>query len=151
MTILHQRSLKEARLLVAAVLALAMGCGGDETQPNEDHTPVSYTISIDGSPVPAPYTFAAGETVLVRITFFNAAQENLDDVEAGHFAGLTFTPPSLALATRRADHHFQFDVTGQTAGNGTMTVGYGHEDLANEVSFPPALVAVTGDGVPNPQ
>jgi hypothetical protein len=132
-------------------LALLSACGGDETQPGEDHTPASYTVAIDGTPVTAPYTFVAGETVLVQITFFNAAQENLDDVESGHFARLTFNPITLATAVRRADHHYQFDVTGNTEGTGTVVVGFGHEDVADEKVFSPAAVSVTsGGGNPNP-
>ena len=134
----------------AAAVMLVAACGGDETQPNEDHTPFSYTISVDGTPVSAPYSFSAGQTVLVRIHFLNEAGENLDDVEASHFAGLTFTPSNLATAVRRADHHFQFDVTGGSPGAGTLTVSYGHDDATDEVSFDPANVTVTGGGNPNP-
>ena len=150
MAILHRSLWSITALCAAGTLALA-GCGGDETQPNEDHTPVDYTILVDDVQVSAPYVFQDGETVRIRIQFFNAAQENLDDVEAGHFARLTFTPTALATAVRQADHHFQFDVTGGTPGPGTMTVSYGHDDAADEVTFPSEQVTVTGGGgPPNP-
>jgi hypothetical protein len=137
-------------LWFAAVVLGAVACGGDETLPTEDHTPVSYTLSIDGSLATPPYHFTAGETALVRVQFLNAAGENLDDVESEHFAGLTFQPVALATAVRRADHHFQFDVTGGTQGSGTVTVGFGHDDAANEVSLPSAAVTVSaGGGNPN--
>jgi hypothetical protein len=148
--ILHRRFGSVIPLCAAGALALA-ACGGDETQPGEDHTPVDYNILVDDVPVTAPYLFQDGETVRVRIQFFNAAQENLDDVEAGHFARLTFNPTTLATAVRQADHHFQFDVTGGTQGSGTMTVSYGHDDAADEVSFPSELVTVSAPGGnPNP-
>ena len=148
--ILHRRFGRVIPLCAAGALALA-ACGGDETQPNEDHVPVDYSVLIDDVPVTAPYLFQDGETVRVRLQFFNRNQENLDDVEAGHFARLTFNPTALATAVRLADHHFQFDVTGGTEGSGTMTVSYGHDDAADEVSFDAEQVTVTaGGGGPNP-
>jgi hypothetical protein len=138
------------RWLAAALLGGAVACGGDETQPNEDHTPVSYTLSVDGSLATPPIHLIAGETVLVRVQFLNAAGENLDDVESSHFAGLTFQPAALATAVRRADHHFQFDVTGGTQGSGTVTVGFGHDDAADEDTLPSSAVTVSGGGGGNP-
>jgi hypothetical protein len=130
----------------AAALALAVACGADETQPtNADHTPEFYTISVNGNLVSPPYTLQQGQTVLVRINFLNKESQNLDDVESSHFAGLTFQPSTLASAVRRADHHFQFDVTGETEGSGTMTVGFGHDDAADETTFPAAAVTVVGE------
>jgi hypothetical protein len=138
-------------LVPAAVAAIGTACGGgDELQSNEDHTPVSYSVLIDDQPVSAPYTFVAGETARVRIKFFNAAGEDLDSEEAGHFARLTFDPITLATAERMDDHHFQFDVTGRTAGTGTVQVGYGHDDFADETVFDPAPVSVTIPGPGNP-
>jgi hypothetical protein len=125
--------------------ALLLACGGDETQPTESHVPESYTISVDGVPVSPPYTFPQGQTVLVRIHFVNANGENLDDVESSHFAGLTFQPSTLASAERLADHHYQFDVTGEAQGTGTMMVGYGHDGAAAEQTFSPAPVSIVGD------
>jgi hypothetical protein len=134
------------RWSAAGVLALVVACGGDETQPSEDHTPVSYTIFADGSPVSSPYSLELGQTVLVRIEFQNAAGESLNDVESSHFAGLTFDPATLATAVRRADHHFQFDVTGESAGTGTVTVSYGHSADADEVTLPSEQVEVVDPG-----
>ena len=138
------------RWLAAALLGVAAACGGDETQPAEDHTPVSYTLSVDGNLMTPPYHFTAGDAVLVRVQFLNAAGENLDDVESSHFAGLTFEPTALATAVRRADHHFQFDVTGGTQGSGTVTVGFWHDDAADEVSLSSAAVTVGAGGGGNP-
>jgi hypothetical protein len=143
---LRPEPLMIGRWSAAAALTLIVACGGDETQPTEDHTPQSYTITVDGAPVSTPYSLAAGETVVVQIHFVNQAGDNLDDVESSHFAGLTFSPSSLATAERHADHHFQFDVTGGTAGSGTVTVGFGHDDAADEKTFPAAPVTVTESG-----
>jgi hypothetical protein len=129
------------RLAACAALPLAVACGGDETQATEDHTPVTYTILVDGTEASPPVTLTAGQTVRVRLKFFNAADEDLDDVESEHFGGLTFDPASLASVARVSDHNYQFDVTGGTPGTGTVQVSYGHDEEADEHSF--KLVAVT--------
>jgi hypothetical protein len=124
------------RLAAAAVLGVSAACGDDETAPtHDDHTPTSYTVLIGGTEATAPYTFAAGRTVRVQLKFFNAALEDLDDVETSHFAALTFDPATLATVAPVADHHFQFDVTGGTVGTGTVQIGYGHDAQADEHSF----------------
>ena len=124
------------RLAAAAATALSAACSGDETAPTgHDHTPTSYKVLIGGIEVTAPYTLVAGQTVRVQLKFFNAASEDLDDVESTHFAALTFSPASLATAAPVTDHHFQFDVTGGTVGTGTVELGYGHDAQADEHSF----------------
>lgn len=137
-----RRTLSLARL--TPLILMAVACGGDETAPPaDDHVPVSYTVLIDGTPASPPYTFTEGQTVRVRLQFLNAASEDLDIVEGTHFAGLIFAPGSLASATRLTDHHFQFDVTGGTPGDGTMQVTYGHDEQADETTFPAAAARVT--------
>ena len=141
----HSTLFRVSRWSGAAGLALVVACGGDENQPTESHTPASYTLSIDGTPVSPPYNFPLGQTVLVRLQFVNEAGEDLDDVEASHFASLTFEPGTLASAERRADHHYQFDVTGEAEGTGTVTVGFGHDDAADETTLPSEAVTVTAE------
>jgi hypothetical protein len=137
-------TLHRTLLRIAPLVLVAAGCGSDETAPPaEDHTPVSYTVLINDNQVTAPYTFTDGQTVRVRLKFFNAAQEDLDDVESSHFGGITFNPASLATAVRLSDHHYQFDVTGGTPGTGTLQVSYGHDELADETIFPAADVTVS--------
>ena len=80
------------RLVACATFALAGACGGDETQAPDDHTPATFTVLIDDAPVTSTLTLPAGETVRVRIKFANAAGDDLDEVEAEHFGGLTFSP-----------------------------------------------------------
>jgi hypothetical protein len=130
-------------LPIAVLAAVIAACSDNEAPPAEDHTPVSYNLLVNDVAVTAPYTFTSGQMVRVRVKFFNAAQEDLDDVESSHFGGITFTPASLATAVRLSDHHYQFDVTGGTAGTGTLQVGYGHDELADETTFPPAEVTVS--------
>jgi hypothetical protein len=132
----------------AALAAVVAACSDNESPPVEDHTPTSYSIQVNDVPVTAPYTFTVGQMVRVRIKFFNAAQEDLDDVENEHFGGLTFQPADLATAVRRSDHFYQFDVTGETAGTGTLRVSFGHDEAADEENFPPAAVTVNAPGGP---
>ena len=94
--------------------------------------------------VQTPYTFTAGEAVRVRIKFFNAAQTDLHDIEAEHFGKVVFEPASLATVASVSGHHYQFDITGSTAGTGTLLVSYGHDEAADEVTFDPEAVVVTG-------
>lgn len=134
---------------LALAVSVAAGCGGDETAPPaEDHTPVSFQVLVNDTPLTAPYSFTSGQTVLVRLKFVNAAGEDLDDVESSHFAGFTFEPASLATVTRVTGHNYQLNVTGEAAGAGTVTVGFGHDELADEHSFDPVNVTVTDPVAP---
>jgi hypothetical protein len=130
------------RLAACAALPLAVACGGDETQATEDHTPVSYTILVDGTEASLPLTLTEGQTVKVRLRFVNAADEDLDDVEADHFGGLAFEPASLATVARVSDHNYQFDLTGGTPGSGTVQVSFGHDEQADEHTFEPVAATV---------
>jgi hypothetical protein len=129
------------RLAAAAAVVLLPACSSNETAP-DDHTPVTYTVLVDGTEATAPHTLTAGQTVRVRLKFFNAASDDLDDVEGEHFGGLTFDPTSLATVARVTGHNYQFDVTAGTAGAGTVQVSYGHDAQADEHSFTPAAVTV---------
>jgi hypothetical protein len=129
------------RLAACAALPLAIACGGDETQATEDHTPVTYTLLVGTATTP-PLTLTEGQTVRVRLKFFNAAGEDLDDVESEHFGGLAFEPASLAAVTRVTGHNYQFDVTGGTPGTGTVQVSYGHDEEADEHTFEPFAATV---------
>jgi hypothetical protein len=126
----------------AALSAAAItGCGDTEAPSLTDHTPTTYDILVNNVALTAPYTLTAGQTVRVRIKFFNAEQQDLDPVEGTHFGGLIFSPTSL-VTVARVDHNFQFDVTGGTAGTGTLQVGYGHDEAADEHTFDPEAVTV---------
>ena len=139
------------RFLPAALMTvLAAACGSDEPAATDDHTPVTYNVSINSIAATAPYTFTVGQTARVRLQLFNAAQESLDDVEAEHFAAISFNPSDLVTIARVPGHNYQFDVTGNTAGTGTMLVTFGHDEQADEVTLdPPGAVIVAGTGGPN--
>src|SRR3954463_2931875 len=100
----HPALLPVSRISLAGALLLAVACGGDETAPVENHTPATYNLIVNDVPQTSPYLLPAGQTSRVQIKFFTAAGEALDDVEAEHFGRLTFSPISMATATRLADH-----------------------------------------------
>lgn len=131
------------------LLAAAAACGSNETAPVEDHTPTTYNVLFNEIAATSPYSFVVGQTVRVRLKLFNAAGEDLDNVEAEHFANLTFNPTDLVSVARVPGHNFQFDVTGANAGTGTMVVTFGHDSLADETSFPSQQVSVDATGGPN--
>jgi hypothetical protein len=136
-------------LAAGAAAGLLAACGGDETTGTEDHTPVRYEVLMP-APADGPFEFVVGETVRVQLKFFNAADEDLDDVESSHFGGLTFNPTSVVTVARVIGHNYQFDVTGTAEGSGTVTVGYGHDEAADEQTFPAANFTVVSEGGGNP-
>jgi hypothetical protein len=136
-------------LAATATLTLAAACGGDETQAVEDHDPATFAILKDSAEVAnAALTLTQGETVTIQFKFFNAAGEDLDDIEGSHFAGLVFTPTTLATATRVTGHNYRFEVTGGAPAAGSAVVSFGHDAEADEVSFPAMAITVEPAGPP---
>ena len=141
----HVRSTVFA-LTACASLALAAACGSDETQATEDHTPVSYTMFIEGTQAVPPVAVNQGQTVRIRFEFQNAGGDDLDDIAATHFAGLTISPTAIATVTRISGQNYQFDVTGAIPGSGTATVSFGHDEAADETIFAAFPFTVPGSG-----
>ncbi|MEP6688738.1 MAG: hypothetical protein ABJC36_10345 [Gemmatimonadales bacterium] len=132
------------RLAAWAALPVAVACGGDETQAPEDHTPVAYTVFVNGTEAAEPVILTQGQITRIRLVFTNAAGDDLDDVETEHFGGLSFEPTSLATVERVVGHNFQFDVTGGTPGTGDARVSYGHDEVADETTLTSFDVSVQG-------
>jgi hypothetical protein len=127
------RSTLAAAALLAGALTLA--CDSSESTAAEDHTPVRVELAVNGTAMTTDTLFLpAGQTVTVRVTFFNAADDNLDDVEGEHYSLLTFNPGTLATATADAAHHYSHSVVVQAAAAtiGTVDIGFGHDALADE-------------------
>jgi hypothetical protein len=125
--------------LLASGLVLA-ACSDSNEPEAEDHTPVRIEATVNGGAVITDDTLrltAAAGTDLVRLTFYNAADENLDAHEDDHFSLLTFTPAAGITATVTPDHHFQHDieVTAPAGTAGDVEVGYGHHAAADEHTF----------------
>ena len=140
------RSAFRCTTLLLAALAFA-ACGEDETGPEEGHTPETATLFIDGVAVTDGLILPAGEQVRVEVRFLDEHGEVITGIEDEHFASLTFTPATLATVAGVADHHFQHDVTAQAgAGTGSVVVGYGHDEAADELEFPAIDVTVVATG-----
>ena len=99
-----------AILLTAIVFA---ACGGDETGPEEGHTPDDAALFVNGTDVSDGLVLPAGETVRVEVRFLHDG-EVITGIEGEHHAGLIFTPATLAIVASVADHNFQKDVTAQS-------------------------------------
>lgn len=123
-------------LLGALAGVLSLACSNSEA-PAEDHTPVTFDINGVATDTSDTVTFAAASNDTVVITFFNAADDNLNDAEAEHFSSLTFTPSDSITATRLSAHHFQHHVViGNVAGQvGDLDIGFGHDTLTDEHNF----------------
>ena len=132
------------RLATVLVLSLAFAaCGDDETGPEEDHTPVNAGLFVDGADVSEGLILIAGEPVRVEVKFFNDEGEEITGIDDDHHAGLTFTPSALAAVASVDGENFQKDVTGQAEpATGTLQVGYGHDEEADELNFGPYDVSV---------
>ena len=139
------RSAFRCTTLLLAALAFA-ACGDDETGPDDGHTPANAALFVNGVDMSDDLVLFAGEPVRVEVRFLNDEGEEITGIEDEHFAGLTFTPATLATVADVADHHFQKDVTGAELGTGSVRVGYGHDEAADELEFGPfdVTVVVTG-------
>ena len=129
------RLVSVAAITLGTVL-LASACSDDETT-NEGggHTPVRVVLAVNGTQMTGDTLFLpAGQTVTVRGTFYNASDENLDDVETSHFSKLTFNPGTLGTATVDLNAHYSHSVQvlGAASSTGTLEIGYGHDELADE-------------------
>jgi hypothetical protein len=135
------RSVSRSTAILLAVLAFA-ACGDDETAPEEGHAPDDAALFVNGTDVSDGLVLPAGEVVRVEVRFLHEG-EVITGIEGEHHAGLRFTPATLAIVASVTDHNFQKDVTGQAEpGAGSVMVGYGHDEAADELSFGPFDVTV---------
>lgn len=129
--------------LAVGAITLA-GCGDDPAAPAEaGHTPASAKLFVNNVDVTSNLVLDATETT-VEVRFYASDGDQITGIEDSHYAGLTFTPDTLATPAAVVDEHFFFDVTAQaSAGTGSVMVGYGHDVDADELSFGPFPVEVT--------
>jgi hypothetical protein len=125
--------------LLAPAAVLMAACGSSSEPAAEDHVAVRFDIAVNGAMmVDDTIRLHAGAVDTVRFTFYNAADENLDAHEDEHYSGLVFPGGVHAAAATDAGAHFSQIVTNtESAGVvGVATVGYGHDAMADENSFP---------------
>jgi hypothetical protein len=138
-----------ASMLIALTL---VACGGDETDPEEGHTPNDAQLFVAGVDVTSGLQLPLGETVRVEVRFVDAEGQPITGIEDEHHTALSFSPEDLATTASVEGANFQKDVTASsTPGTGTVRVGYGHDEAADELEFGPFDVVVAGSGPPNPQ
>ncbi len=132
-----------SRLLLVLATAILSACGGDESGPEEGHTPADAMLFVGGVDVTDNLLLPAGGTLRVEVRFLDDEGEVIGGIDEDHHAALTFSPSGLATTASVDGENFQKDVTAQAGiGTGTVTVGYGHEEEADELSFGPFSVTV---------
>jgi len=125
--------------LLAPAAVLMAACGSSSEPAAEDHVAVRFDVAVNGvMMVDDTIRLHAGRVDTVRFTFYNAAGEDLDAHEDDHYGGLVFPGGINAAAATDSGAHFSQVVTNlESAGVvGVATVGYGHDSLADENSFP---------------
>jgi len=134
------------RFLVVSVAALTPtigGCSSDEAAAPHDHTPASAKLFVNGVDVTANLVLAPGAVTRVLVKFYHEDGDEILGTELDHYAALNFTPGALATPVMAVDNHYAFDVTAQAvAGAGSVKVGWGHEAVADDLSFGPFTVTV---------
>lgn len=129
-------------LLVTATLVAA--CSDSNEPPAEDHTPVRVELAVNGvAMADDTVRLTAGGSDTVRVTFYNAGDENLDAHEDDHYSALTFLPATGLTATIDSTHHFRHEVVNTVAAGttGDIDIGYGHDAAADEYTFTVAYKA----------
>lgn len=136
------RNRSMAALALVPALCILAACDEDETTGETGHTPDEAVITVDGLPVDTLRLTQAGTTRVV-IRFYHDG-ELLDDIEVDHHTRLTFTPPTLATDAAVAGANFSRDVTGDAVAGtlGTVMVGYGHDEAADDAEFGPFDVKI---------
>jgi hypothetical protein len=134
--------LRAGTILIAA-LAAATACGGEETAPENHAEPASAKLFVQDTEVTPSLTLMAGQTVRIEVRYYADDGDLITGLEIEHYAGLTFSPATLATTAAVSGQRFFLDVTAQaTPGTGTVMVGWGHDELADELSFGPFDVTV---------
>lgn len=124
-----------ALLLTGALLA---ACSDSTEPPAEDHTPVRLELAVSGAAMADDTVrLTAGGSDTVRISFFNAGDEDLDAHEDDHYSSLTFLPATGLTSTIDSTHHFRHEVVNTAAAGttGDIDIGYGHDSAADEHTF----------------
>lgn len=139
------RSLMRYSFAPLAAGLLLGGCDSTEPTPGHDHTPEGARLVVSGVEIDEGGNLIAveGQTLRIEVEFLNAEGEEITGIEDTHHTALVFSPAGLATVVAVDGQNFSKDVTFQQgAGEGTLNVGYGHEEAADELSFGPFTVQV---------
>ncbi len=91
----------------------------------------------------SPRTLPSGATTRVDVHYYDVDGADItSDLIADHFSSLTFTPASFATVASVAGVRFEHDVTVDAAAGSAseLLIGWGHDELADELSFGPYAV-----------
>jgi len=139
-------------VLATTAFAFTLAACSDTEAPAGHGTPESVTLfdAETNTALPEPYTLPTGTTTRIEVVFYDADGADINsELAAGHFSSLAFDPASFATVTPVAGEKFLYDVLvnadpGVTA---AATVGYGHDEAADESSFGPYTV-IASEGAP---
>ena len=137
-----------SRFMLLAALGLigvrTAACGGDEIT-DEHHEDVDSIKLFDiGGQELNTVDLAPSETMRIRVRFYAEDGDEITGLEDEHDIALSFSPAGLATATAVGNEKFLLDVTASAEpGEGTLTIGYGHDGDTSEQSFGPYPVTVT--------
>jgi hypothetical protein len=137
---MRNRSIAAMALLPA--LSFLAACDSDESTGETTHRPDEVVITVDGLEVDTLKLTQAGTTRVV-LKFYHDG-ESIDDTEAEHHSRLMFTPPTLATDAPVVDANYSRDGTGDAVAGtvGTVMVGWGHEEAADDLEFGPFDVKI---------
>ena len=140
---MHTSPLRHATAVLAGLLVITACTDSNETPPEESHTPASAALVVDGTAAGDPILLIAGTAQAVEVKFYHDDGDEITDIEADHFARITFSPTTLATVADVPNQHFHKTVTGGAElGSGTVTIGYGHDEAADQLTFGPFAVTV---------
>ena len=138
-----RRALLWAALTIAATTLIA--CDEDEVAGTGGHgTPVDAQLFAGTVELTPDVELPEGQTVRVEVRFLDDHGHVIEGLEEGHYTKVVFDPTTLATATQVPDQRFfiDVDVLASDGTTGTVSVGYGHSEAADEDTFPFAVTIV---------
>jgi hypothetical protein len=137
-------------LLATTAFAFTLAaCSSDESGP-EHGTPASVKLfDTETNSELQPIELPASATTRVTVHFYDADGDDISQelIDTGHFTSLTFGSVAFATSAPVAGEVFQRNVTvfADPLEASTVTVGYGHDEEADDLAFGPyPVTAVEG-------
>jgi hypothetical protein len=142
------RILKLLVTTVAAAFTLA-ACSSNEAPPENHPEPASARLfdAATHTELPQPYALPSGATTRIEVHYYGVDGADItNDLIADHYSSLTFAPTSFATVASVTGLRFQHDVTvdAAPAAASDLLIGWGHDELADELSFGPCAVTASG-------
>ena len=135
---LHHRS-----VLLAVLLATTACSDSSGLPPGGPLTPTAAALEINGTISTDNTLLVAGTTAPAEVKFYRNDGTEITGIEGESFAKLTFSPSSIATSADVPDEHFHKTITaGGQPESGTMMIGYGPTEAADELLFGPYTVTV---------